>query len=193
MKKFIFLFIYLISLFNYSPVYARASISEILNLLISNNILHESHNSNSELAEAICKYYGGTALDCMYVNSVGKAICKASGQDALTCINVNSIAKAICYAGNLDALTCINVNSIGKSICYVGGGDYFDCMSVNSVSDGIKKYNQKRSRDYEWAWDQFYHSNGSLVWACRGVQTGQFAEKINCLGKPKNDYRWPNK
>ena len=50
---------------------------------------------------------------------------------------------------------------------------------TKKLDDLLKKYNQKRSRDYEWAWEQFYHSNGTLVWACRGVQTGQFAEKIN--------------
>ena len=193
MKKLIFLFIYLIGLFSYSPVYARASISEILNLLISNNILNESHNSNSELAEAICKHFDGTAFDCMYVNSVGEAICKASGANPMTCMYIDSLAEGICYAGDANPMSCMYVDNIGESICYAGGGNSLDCMYIDTISDGIKKFNQKRSRDYEWAWDQFYHSNGTLVWACRGVQTGQFAEKINCLGKPKNDYRWPNK
>lgn len=46
--------------------------------------------------------------------------------------------------------------------------------------------------DYEWDWDQFYHQ-GTLIWACRGVQTGQFAERSNCQYKYQSDYRWPNK
>lgn len=48
------------------------------------------------------------------------------------------------------------------------------------------------ARDYEWDWDEFYYDN-SLVWACRGVQTGQFAEQSNCAYKVKVDFRWPDK
>lgn len=46
--------------------------------------------------------------------------------------------------------------------------------------------------DYDWDWDQFYH-NGSLIWACRGIQTGQFAEQSRCQYKYQSDYRWPAK
>lgn len=46
--------------------------------------------------------------------------------------------------------------------------------------------------DYDWDWDQFYH-NGSLLWACRGIQTGQFAEQSRCQYKHQSDYRWPAK
>ena len=46
--------------------------------------------------------------------------------------------------------------------------------------------------DYQWDWDAFYR-DGRLVWACRGVQTGRFAELERCRGKPKNDSRWPTK
>lgn len=47
--------------------------------------------------------------------------------------------------------------------------------------------------DYSYAWDQFYHSSGNLVWACRGRQTGRFAETSNCASSPKNDLTWPSK
>jgi len=46
--------------------------------------------------------------------------------------------------------------------------------------------------DYDWDWDQFYNAN-MLVWACRGIQTGQFAEESRCAYKVKTDYRWPGK
>jgi hypothetical protein len=45
--------------------------------------------------------------------------------------------------------------------------------------------------DYEWDWDQFMAPGDGLVWACRGVQTGQFADEWHCAGKPKADLRWP--
>lgn len=46
--------------------------------------------------------------------------------------------------------------------------------------------------DIDWAWDEFYN-NGQLVWACRGKQTGEFANDYACAGKPKNDFTWPQK
>jgi len=47
--------------------------------------------------------------------------------------------------------------------------------------------------DYEWDWDQYYNQYGRLVWSCRGVQTGQFAELSRCASKYRTDARWPQK
>ena len=47
--------------------------------------------------------------------------------------------------------------------------------------------------DYDWDWDQFYNQYGQLVWACRGIQTGQFAELHHCAYDVKVDTRWPGK
>lgn len=44
--------------------------------------------------------------------------------------------------------------------------------------------------DTGWAWDGFY-SNGLYQWACRGVQTGRFAEEWHCAGQTKVDSYWP--
>jgi hypothetical protein len=46
--------------------------------------------------------------------------------------------------------------------------------------------------DYEWDWDLFYNEYRQLVWACRGVQTGRFAEVERCQFKAKMDLRWPS-
>jgi hypothetical protein len=45
--------------------------------------------------------------------------------------------------------------------------------------------------DTEWAWDQYRNDAGNLVWACRGVQTGQFWPEVRCQFLPKLDIRWP--
>ena len=45
--------------------------------------------------------------------------------------------------------------------------------------------------DTEWGWDQFYNERNELVWACRGVQTGQFQPIVRCQYLPKIDTRWP--
>nr|WP_143028912.1 hypothetical protein [Massilia sp. PDC64] len=47
--------------------------------------------------------------------------------------------------------------------------------------------------DFDWEWDQFYNSSYQLVWACRGVQSGQFADASRCAYKPQTDLRWPEK
>ena len=46
--------------------------------------------------------------------------------------------------------------------------------------------------DHDWDWDQFYNESFYLVWACRGVQTGRFAEHERCAFKVKVDQRWPS-
>jgi hypothetical protein len=51
----------------------------------------------------------------------------------------------------------------------------------------------RRVTDYEWDWDEFYDQSGDLVWTCRGVQTGQFAEFERCSGRYQTDSRWPGK
>lgn len=48
-------------------------------------------------------------------------------------------------------------------------------------------------QDYEWDWDEFYNVNRQLVWMCRGVQTGQFADPRQCSSKALVDWRWPSK
>lgn len=45
--------------------------------------------------------------------------------------------------------------------------------------------------DFDWEWDQFMLQNGQVVWACRGVQTGQFAPEQRCAYKLKTDWKWP--
>jgi len=60
-----------------------------------------------------------------------------------------------------------------------GGGDY-----VNPYAP---------VHDYDWAWDQFFNEYYALVWACRGMQSGQFAALEKCAYKFQNDYTWPSK
>lgn len=45
--------------------------------------------------------------------------------------------------------------------------------------------------DYDWAWDFQRAPNGLTMWVCRGMQTGQYAEKAHCAYKPMIDTQWP--
>ena len=60
---------------------------------------------------------------------------------------------------------------------------------------GGSNYSQAAAstEDYDWAWDQFYNEYRQLVWACRGIQSGQFALQERCQYKPVNDFTWPQK
>ena len=42
-------------------------------------------------------------------------------------------------------------------------------------------------------WDQFYDEKFQLVWACRDITSGRFANSNNCAGLPKTDVRWPSR
>ena len=61
---------------------------------------------------------------------------------------------------------------------------------VNSSASGGSS---NTNIDNDWEWDQFYNAYGELVWACRGVQTGEFAVLSKCDYKYKTDYTWPGK
>lgn len=50
---------------------------------------------------------------------------------------------------------------------------------------------QAQPVDREWDWDLFQNEHGRQVWACRGVQTGQFAETSQCQFRLQTDLRWP--
>lgn len=47
--------------------------------------------------------------------------------------------------------------------------------------------------DYDWDWDEQYDGTNRLVWVCRGVQSGQYAEPSRCGFKMRTDIRWPGK
>ena len=198
------LFIYIIGLTSFAlsqSIAGSPRTDSIIISLLKNNLLHDEYQGDAELGKKFCKAFSGSGCyavsnfgqgicsagggsGCYAVRSIGQGICSAGGGSG--CYAVRSIGQGICSAGGGSG--CYAVRSIGQGICSAGGGS--GCYAVRSISEGFARI-PKGDRD--WDWDQFYHSTGSLVWACRGIQTGQFAEQTRCAGKPKNDYRWPNK
>ncbi len=65
--------------------------------------------------------------------------------------------------------------------------------STGGAGGGAGYSNSFGPVDYDWAWDEFYGEHYRLVWACRGKQTGQFAELEKCTYKPRIDTTWPAK
>jgi hypothetical protein len=79
-------------------------------------------------------------------------------------------------AGIIGTLAVVAVVAAAKN----GGGGSADASSYAPTSD------------YSWEWDEYYR-NGVLVWSCRGVQTGQFADNYRCANKAQIDWKWPSK
>jgi hypothetical protein len=77
---------------------------------------------------------------------------------------------------------------IGLAVVAIGAAAYY-----GSKGSGGGGYAPAQAADYDWDWDQFYNANYQLVWACRGVQTGQFSDESHCTYKAKIDSRWPAK
>lgn len=66
-------------------------------------------------------------------------------------------------------------------------------ISPSAASEVRREKNDGNSySDLEYAWDEFKH-RGRMVWACRGVQTGDFVSESLCASQPKIDSHWPSK
>ena len=63
--------------------------------------------------------------------------------------------------------------------------------AASSGGGGGGTYVPAASSDYQWQWDGFRNGYGALQWACRGVQTGQFADAYHCSGQLQMDDTWP--
>lgn len=86
-----------------------------------------------------------------------------------------------------DCRALINEQNAGIGVAALLG------VAIIAASRGGGGEGYAPNYDTEWDWDQFYNEYRQLVWACRGVQTGQFAETYRCSGKWQTDARWPSK
>ncbi len=100
----------------------------------------------------------------------------ARGLDYPGCTELVRKQNEQAATGALVALAAIALVAVARSGSGGGGGNYTGSTT-----------------DYAWDWDQFYNDQYQLVWICRGVQTGQFAELSKCYGKFQTDSRWPSK
>ena len=90
-----------------------------------------------------------------------------------------SLAEGLCLAGNGSRPTVCQ----RAGLTALGGPAF-------SLEDAILALPQD---DRSWAWDQFQDQRGVLVWACRGMQTGQFAFHVRCRDQPQHDMTWPGR
>jgi hypothetical protein len=114
----------------------------------------------------------GTQTTPTFLREVREEVERRNLSDA-SCVEINRRQSAAIGAGVVLAVAAVAVARRGAA----GGGS----------SGGMSLY------DTDWEWDQFYNSSRQLVWACRGVQTGQFANQYNCASKAQIDWKWPGK
>lgn len=99
----------------------------------------------------------------------------ARGQDHDSCVKMVDDGNRKAALAFVAVLGVIAIAAVARN----GGG-------------GGGGYNGSAS-DSSWEWDEFYNAQYQLVWACRGVQTGQFSEQYHCQGKSQSDWKWPSK
>ena len=86
----------------------------------------------------------------------------------------------------LSGCEVILVGALIDSVCD-DDPDCWDAAIQGIAESGSENY------DYDWDWDQFYDQYYNLVWRCRGIQTGRFADSDNCYYDTMDDDRWPSK
>ncbi|WP_431103934.1 hypothetical protein [Roseateles noduli] len=118
----------------------------------------------------------GTVTAELDRRQLGEARCEALAADKRKKIALGVIA----------ALTVVAVAAVASSRNGGGGGATY--AQPNYTRPSVQPY---AMTDYSWEWDQFFNERRQLVWACRGEQTGQFAESARCAGKIQLDLRWP--
>lgn len=75
--------------------------------------------------------------------------------------------------------------AVGLTVIIIAGVAYAISESGGSgSSNGFK--NSRTDTDWDWDWQP-----GSNSWACRGINTGQYAELVKCRFDAKDDDRWP--
>lgn len=143
------------------------------------------------LPKALCLAGGTSGSTCsVYADTLAKGICLAGGTGGSTCsVYADTLAKGICLAGGISGSTCnVYAESLPAGICLAKGGQGYQCSSM-SLSNAVAM----SVTDTVWAWDKFTKKNSyNNIWACRGRQTGQFADEAKCAGQYKSDSTWPN-
>lgn len=126
------------------------------------------YNSPASVGDwSLCRTWAdaSNAGDLQFANDVGReAIARGMTQDG--CRTKNMVVE-------VGAVTIVVLGVVAAALAASGGGG----------GPGVT--------DTSWAWDQFRAQDGSMLWACRGRQTGQFADQWRCSGLPMNDWAWP--
>lgn len=116
----------------------------------------------------------------------------SGGRDLTFAADVRQAADA----RGLDDFSCQSIVNKQNAAIAVGivAGAALVAVAKNGGSGGVGATTTTgQGYDVEWDWDQFNNQYGQLVWACRGIQTGQYSETYHCNGKMQADWRWPQK
>ncbi|MES2899503.1 MAG: hypothetical protein V4723_07230 [Pseudomonadota bacterium] len=121
---------------------------------------------------------------CRTLRSADAGTDRTFAVDVRRTVNTRGLTDDACDAlisqQNTSIAAAVVVGAAAVAVARYGGG-----VGVGASTGA--------SHDYDWDWDQFYDRHFQLVWACRGIQTGQFANTSNCAYKTQTDYRWPAK
>jgi len=150
------------------------------------------------LAEGVCLAANGHrpsvcrrgAITSAY--SVGRDLTLAEG----ICLAGNGHRPSVCRRGAIGSAISIGRDlTLAEGICLAGNGDRPSVCRNRTYSSQEFTIEDALislpSDDSSWAWDSFRDQYGNLVWACRGMQTGQFSFLVRCRDRPRHDLTWP--
>jgi len=103
------------------------------------------------------------------------------GLNSTDCARINDASgpDTQATASTAEVVGAVAALAILAAIAARGGGGAQVSQRIGQVSD------------YQWDWDAFNDQYGRLTWACRGVQSGEFADLWRCNSKIQSDNRWP--
>jgi hypothetical protein len=144
-------------------------------------------SSYATIAQGICLAGNRPSYDCGPYVSLGQALCLTGGRASYDCSSYASVATGVCLSTGRPSYDCSSYVGLPQAVCLARGQPSYNCSSSISMEQAIKL----PVLDISWAWDSFLDQNGGRRWACRGKNTGEFADETGCSSQTKTDTTWP--
>lgn len=156
-------------------------------ICLANNRPSYECSSHISLGQAVCLNGGRPSYECSSHISLGQALCLNGGRPSYECSSSISVTTGVCLSTGRASYECSSSIGLPQAICLARGQESYNCHSHMSMAHALSL----PVLDVAWAWDRFLDQYGSHRWACRGKNTGKFAETSRCNREPKNDTVWP--
>lgn len=144
-------------------------------------------SSYATIAQGICLAGNRPSYDCGSYVALGQALCLTGGRASYDCSSYVSVATGVCLSTGRPSYDCSSYVGLPQAVCLARGQPSYNCPSYISMEQAIKL----PVLDISWAWDSFLDQNGLRRWACRGKNTGEFADETSCSSQTKTDATWP--
>ncbi|MYN04685.1 hypothetical protein GTP41_21555 [Pseudoduganella sp. DS3] len=148
---------------------------------------HQSFYANPSAASPfeMCKTLVSGAPDMDFANALRMELGRRGVAEA-ACPDVIKKRETMVAVGVAAGVVALAVAANRHSDVEIGVGTTFGVYGAETYPSGPAPV-----ADHDWAWDQYRGSNGSAIWACRGLPSGALSDPSRCEGKPLSDTTWP--